>query len=88
VSARSSSRRAPGGMRIGTVHSNHQPDEVARGDILDLYEAIGRFIEQARGEPGYDEHLVARPPPLGYWAVPEQEMEPADNYGPDGHGGW
>jgi Lar family restriction alleviation protein len=52
----------PGGMRIGTVHGNHQPDEVARGDILDLYEAIGRFIEQARNEPGYHEHLVARSP--------------------------
>jgi Lar family restriction alleviation protein len=53
----------PGGMCIGTVHGNHQPNEVARADILDLHEAIGRFIEQARGEPGYDEHLVARDDP-------------------------
>jgi hypothetical protein len=54
---------SPIGMRIGTVHGNHRPGEVERGDILDMHEAIGRFIEQARSEPGYDEHLVARDDP-------------------------
>jgi Lar family restriction alleviation protein len=53
---------SPSGMHIGTAHGNHRPGDVERADILDLHEAIGRFIEQARGESGYSEHLVARSP--------------------------
>lgn len=49
---------SPSGLRIGTVHGHHQPGEVERADICDLYEAIGRFITQARGAgPSYVEHL-------------------------------
>ena len=44
---------APGGaVRVGSVIVEAGPGGMR----------IGRFIEQARGEPGYDEHLAARSP--------------------------
>lgn len=63
MSARAGSvivEESPSGLRIGTVHGNHRPDNVERADIADLYAALGAFIEQARARPGYAAHLEPR----------------------------